>query len=145
MSATKDREINIRRHTYTERESIAEGCASLLYLAAVLSPLSTCLSLLSFYVSLSVCRTIFFPGVPPLLPAPPCLSRAFTYVRPIQMAKVNFAITKYLARKSLRSALRSHPPFWRRHPPRWRNSPWIFTKRKGPPSTAPSLFLPGAA
>lgn len=65
MSATKDREINIRRHTHTQRESIAEGCASLLYLAAVLSPLSTCLSLLSFYVSLSVCRTIFFPGAPP--------------------------------------------------------------------------------
>lgn len=38
----------------------------------------------------------------------PLSSLAFTYVRPIQMAKVNFAITKYLARKSLRYGATHH-------------------------------------
>jgi hypothetical protein len=55
--------------------------------------------LLSFH---SVCSVPFsFSGA--LVSRP-----AFTYVRPIQMAKVNFAITKYLARKSLRYGATHH-------------------------------------
>lgn len=49
----------------------------------------------------SVCSIPFsFPNALPPPPSP-VSPRVFTYVRPIQMAKVNFAITKYLARKSL--------------------------------------------
>jgi len=94
----------------------AEGCASLLHLAraAVLcASFSSRSTLSALYRFLS-----------PALPSRP----AFAHVRPIQMAKVNFAITKYLARKS-----RCHPPFWRRRRhPRERNSPWTFMERKEP-------------
>lgn len=84
---------DIRMYEIKERARSfdAKGCASLLHLAAALSPYV-------FLASLhSVCSVTFsFPDAPSSRP------RVFTYV-PIQMAKVNFAITKYLARKSLRA------------------------------------------
>lgn len=93
------------------------------------SSLSPLRSLYVFLISLhSVCSVPFSSSA-----ARPVSPLAFTYVRPIQMAKVNFTITKYLARKSLRYGATHHFGGCRHHP-RERNSPWTFMERKGPPT-----------
>lgn len=80
----------------------AEGCASLHHLAAWFSLRFALYTSFSSRSALSApCRFLS-----PLLN--PTSALAFIYVRPIQMAKVNFAITKYLARKSLRYGATHH-------------------------------------
>lgn len=76
----------------------------------------------------SACSIPFsFPNAPPVSP------RVFTYVRPIQMAKVNFAITKYLARKSLRAM--EPPTILALPPPSTREKlPLDFHGEKGTPT-----------
>lgn len=97
--------MQIFRHTtksaeLTEEQTCTEGCASLHHLAARFSLRFALYT--SFSSPLCLLYTVFFLRYS--TPSP----LAFTYVRPIQMAKVNFAITKYLARKSLRYGATHH-------------------------------------
>lgn len=99
------RERKVARHCFISRRRRRRRLFLSLPLVAVYSSFS----------SRALCRFLS----PASSPAP---SPAHVHIRPIQMAKVNFAITKYLARKSLRE-----PPTISAAPP--------------PPSTAEKLPL----
>lgn len=83
-------------------QTYAESCASLLQLAARFSLRFALYTSFSSRSTLSALYRFLSPLLTPFHPI------TFTYVRPIQMAKVNFAITKYLARKSLRYGATHH-------------------------------------
>lgn len=119
-----------RHGELTKGQTRAEGCASLLHLATRFS------LRFALYTSFSPRSTLSAPYrflSPLLAPSQPL---AFTYVRPIQMAKVNFAITKYLARKSLRYGATHH--FGAAATIHGRETPLGLSRRERDPPPTPS-------
>lgn len=127
--ATKDVKL-------TERQTHAEGCASLHHLAARFSLLR--FALYTSFSSRSILSTPY-RFLSPLLD-------------PFQPPRVHLRSPDTNGQSKLRhyevpgaevTSLWSHPPFWRcRHHPRERNSPWTFTERKGPPTPVNRMYQP---